>query len=150
MAGTLLDYVTDYLVAQNLVRKPNVAAPGGDPNRPVLWRSPRNGVPAPGEGSGTEVSPALVVGAFRSTGEATQPWESFRELPYVDFRIRAARADLVFPFEDTLRALLHDKRAWDMAGLQVIESLQFRALQFIGSDNQAFDYSTEYRFEVYT
>jgi hypothetical protein len=147
---TLLDHCTDYLVAEGLVRKPSVPAPGGNPNLPVLWRHPRNGVPAPGEGSGIEIGPTIVVGAFHAAGFATEPYESFRRIDGIDFRIRVTAPPIATAFEESLRALLIDKRAWTMGSITVIESRQFRPFQPIGSSNQSYDFSTEYQFEIYS
>jgi hypothetical protein len=144
----LLDYVNDYLIAQNLVRDPRVAG-----SKPPLWLEPRDGVPAPGESpknNSTEMGPDIVVGAFNAQGIATGRHNGFMRIDAVDFWIRVRRAPLVDDFEKSLRTALHDKRGWSMTGLYVAESLVFRELQRIGADQSGWTFTTQYTFQTFT
>lgn len=146
----VLGPLRSYLVAQGLARVPKVAG-----SAPPLYLQPRLGLPAPGEPpprgdpAGPEVGPDVVLGLTLSGGFATGPYESYWRLPTVDLRLRVRRADMAQPCEQAITALLIDRRDWTMGGVHVIESLQTRPLQPLGSDAQAFDYVVGYRFQVY-
>lgn len=141
----LLDAMRTYLIAQNIVRSPRV--PGA---APPLWIAPRDGTPAPGEGSdATEKGSDAVLSIVRTGGIPGDSYESFLRKPTVDIRLRTRTAKIAYDIDMLLRDALHDKRAWDMAGLTVVESLQFRELQSLGSDAQSFDFVTEYVFELW-
>jgi len=132
-------------VAQGVVRVPRVAGA-----EPPLWLEPKEGVPAPGEGaSGPEIA-STVAAAFRTGGI---PFEraggAYIRRVTVDIRIRSMKVQDAYALDSALYPLLHDKQAWDMSGLTVIESLQERELQRLGSDAQSFDFVTEYLFECY-
>lgn len=152
MATDLLNPLRDYLIAQNIVRKPSVAPPGGDPNRPPLWVEPRNGVPAPGESIGgppVETGPLVVVGIFESTGIAPDRHEGFIRDQHVDFRLRSKTAVAALEPKELIRRHLNDRRSWEMAGLHVEESLMFRDWQRLGSDDQSFDWVAEFSFTLW-
>lgn len=141
----MLDALRDFLVTQALVRIPRVAGA-----TPPLWLEPRDGVPAPGEGANPTEKGDTVVAAFRATGFPSQR----TMFPYIrnigiDFRIRGKTTPPIFDFDAKLYMLLHERYGWDMAGLDVIASTQFRELQRLGSDSAGFEYVTEYQFEVY-
>lgn len=142
---TLLQYVRDHLIANNVVRKPSV---GGA--KPPLWLQPRDGVPAPGEKAAPEDDDAIVIGAFLTQGIAREPYTaSALRTDGIDFRFRVARADLVDAVDDAIRAVLNDQRNYSLAGLPVVESMLFRPLAFLGSDENGFDFVSEYHFERY-
>lgn len=141
----LLDALRDWLVAAGVARVPRVAGAA-----PPLWLAPRDGVPAPGEGATTAEKADLVIGAFRTGGVVTErlQFPVWRNLG-VDLRLRAKNPVLATDFDARLYPMLHEQRAFDMAGLDVIECMQFRELQLLGSDESGFDYITEYHFQVY-
>lgn len=141
----LLDALRDHLVAQGIVRVPRQAGA-----EPPLWLEPKEGVPAPGEGgSGAEIG-STVAAAFRTGGV---PFERaggpFIRRVTVDIRIRSLKPPDAYALDSALYRELHDRQAWDMGALTVIESLQARELQRLGSDAQGFDFVTEYLFECY-
>ena len=139
----LIDACRDYLIAQGIVRDPRVAGAA-----PPCWRSPRNGVPAPGDGTGTEIGATVVVGLFPSTGIAREPYDaSVLRTDGLDVRIRATTAPAAIALDDSIRAALMDKRGWTMGGLQVVESRLERPLQLIVSDNQGYDFIAGYLIE---
>jgi hypothetical protein len=144
----LLDYVNDYLIAQNIVRDPRVAGA-----KPPLWIEPRDGVPAPGESpknNTVEVGADIVAGVFKAPGVTTGRHNGFHRIDGIDFLIRVRKAPMVDDFEKSLRAALHDKRGWTMEGLYVAESLIFRELSRLGSNDQGWAFSTGYTFQTFT
>ena len=140
----LLPNLRTYLIAEGLVRDPDVAGAAAP-----LFLAPANGVPAPGEGASPALAPDLVVGAYRTGG-----FPPARHLPEfrtwtVDFRIRARLAAHAEEFETQLTAALIDRFVWPMGELTVIESQQWRELQPLGSDHQGYEYVVAYWFELY-
>lgn len=146
----LLTAIRDELVAQNVGRAPAVPPPGGDPNRPPIWRQPRDGAPAPGEGQNdTEKGTDSTISLTFAPGITAQRHEGFIRIDAVDFWIRTTVAPRAVALEDAIRDALNDRRGWTMGGLAVIESLQFRALQFLRSGPDGFTFLTQYTFEVW-
>lgn len=147
MAAELLPHLRDFLIAQNLVRKPSVAGAAHP-----LWLDPRNGVPAPGEGvNATEKDADVVLGAFQVSGIPKPPYEaSVLRTDAVDVWIRARIAPLAYQTSDAIIAALADQRQFDLAGLTIVECLLFRPLQRLGSDENGFDFTMQFTFERYT
>lgn len=144
MATDLLSALRDYLVAQNIVRKPSVAG-----TSPPLWVEPMQGTPAPGDGTATEVDANLVLGAFLTGGIAPARYESWWRQPIVDVRFRGRDTRTIQTTELAISAALIDKVDWTMAGLYVVEAEQWRALQRLGSDEQGYEFVASYRFILY-
>ena len=141
----VLSSMRDYLVAQNLVRKPSVAG-----SNPPMWLEPKLGVPAPGEGNNpTEVGSDLVIGAYLTTGIAPGRYESWWRQPIVEVRFRGQTPQNIESTELAISKVLIDKVDWTMAGLYVVEAEQFQPLQRLGSDAQGYEYSTAYVFQLY-
>ena len=139
----LIEALRDHLIAEGLVRDPRVAG-----SLPPCWRSPKNGVPAPGEGNGTEIGPTVVVALFPASGIPRAPYDAgVLRTDGLDIRIRAKTAPAAIELDDQIRELLVDQRAWDMAGLQIVESRLERPLDLIYSDDQGFDFMAGYLFE---
>lgn len=139
----MIDACRDYLIAQSLVRDPRVAGAA-----PPCWRSPRSGVPAPGDGAGVEVGATVVVGLFPSTGIARAPYEALSlRTDGLDVRIRSLTAPAAIELDDTIRTALMEKRNWVMGGLTVVESRLERPLQLISSDEQGYDFIAGYLIE---
>jgi hypothetical protein len=144
---TLLDYIRDYLVAEAIVRKPDVAGA-----LPPLWREPQDGAPAPGEREGVANSDSAVVSIFNTGGigrVAYSPWR-YRT---VDFWLRVKSAPAYEALADQLTdAFCADQAAkfgWDMAGLDVIESREWRPWGRLGSDAQGWTYVGAFVFQLY-
>lgn len=154
MSADLPEFVRDYLALQGLVRKPSVAGAS-----PPMWLEPREGVPAPGQGQNpTEVGATLVVGAWQQPGVAPAPFEQFFRNVNLDVRYRATSPGLAKAKDIQLRSALCDKRNWLMGNgggegtgdVRVIESMVFRELQLLGSDEVSYDYVTELTFYLYS
>jgi hypothetical protein len=141
----LLEHLRNHLVTAGVARVPAVA---GD--LPPMWNQPRRGVPAPGEGDNpVEVGAHAVLGAFVTGGIAPKPYEAFLRRDTVDIWFRVDLAPLAFDLEQQVRKQLIDKRDWLMDGLRIVECLQWRPLQPLGSDDQAFDFNVSYIFELF-
>ncbi len=139
----LIDALRDFLIAEGVVRDPRVA--GADP---PCWRSPRMGVPAPGDGDAPEMGASVVVGIFPAAGIARDPYEaSVLRTDGIDIRIRSLRPPDAINLDDEIRGKIMDKRALSMAGLQIVECRLERPMNLIVSDEQGFDYITGYLFE---
>jgi hypothetical protein len=142
----LLTNLRDYLVAQSIVRKPSVA--GG---LPPLWLEPQLGTPAPGEGNNpTEVGSDLVLGAFLTGGFAQPPYMgSWLRQPIVQINFRGTNPQTIQATELAITKRLTDKRDFMLSTLYVVECEQWQALQRLGSDEQGFEYTVAYWFELY-
>ena len=140
----LIDAMRTYLIAQGAVRDPRTAGPA-----PPCWRSPRYGVPAPGEGDGTEVGADAVVGLFPTTGIARDPYDaSVLRTDGMDVRIRSRTAPAAIAVDDAIRAALVDRRALTLvAGFQVVEVRLERPLGLLVSDEQGYDFIAGYLIE---
>jgi hypothetical protein len=141
----LLSDLRAYLIAQGIVRKPSVAGA-----LPPMWLEPKLGVPAPGEGvNATEVGDP-VLGAFLTGGFAQPPYMgSWLRQPIVQINLRATSPQTIQAAELAITKRLTDKRDWTMGTQYVVESEQWQALQRIGSDEQGFESSVAYWFELY-
>lgn len=139
----LIDSVRTFLIAQGVVRDPRTAG-----SAPPCWRNPRNGVPAPGEGDGVEVGPTVVVGIFQATGVAREPYDaSVLRTDGLDIRIRSTTAPAAIQLDDSIRALLMDKRAITLGSLPIVECRLERPLSLVASDEQGFDFVAGYLVE---
>ncbi len=127
---TLLDALRNHLIGQGIVRKPAVAGAA-----PPLWLEPDEGAPAPGEGTtATEINAGAVLAAFLTGGIAPERYETFIRRDTVDIWIRTRTAPIAFDLDARVRRELADRRNWNMGGMRVIESSQFRPLQRLASD----------------
>jgi hypothetical protein len=135
----------NYLVAQGLVRKALTAGAA-----PPMYAEPENGVPAPNEGANAGVS--LTLGVFRMGGPAMPAYESFLRRDILEVWIRAqvgAQPSAViaaWALEAQLRTALVDKRDWQMAGTHILESVEWRTMQRVSSDSQAYNFNMAYLF----
>ena len=139
----LIQALRDHLIAQGIVRDPRTAGP-----LPPCWRSPRKGVPAPSEGTGTEIGPDSVVGLMPAPGVAEPRHDAtYLRTDGVDIVIRSRTAPQAVALDDQIRTALTDKRGWTMGGLTIIESNLYRPQSLITSDDQAFTFVTGYTFQ---
>lgn len=141
----LLTALRDFLIEEGIVRDVDAAGP-----LPPFWREPRNGPPAPGEGSGRNKHPDATVSALTAPGVPVPRHEQiYHRIDGVDLRFRTRTAPIARELDRDIRAVLADRRGWTMGGLQLIESIEFRPFQSLGSDDQGFDFVTGYLFESY-
>lgn len=139
----LIDCLRTELISAGLVRDQKV--PG---SLPPCWRTPRNGVPAPGEGSATEKGDTVVVALYPASGIPRRPHDAgVLRTDGVDIRIRAKASVDAIELDDQIREILVDRRGWIMGGLQIVESRLERPLDLIYSDDQGFDFVAGYLFE---
>jgi hypothetical protein len=151
-------FIRDFLIAENSGRageEPGFRKPGDeDPDGPKgtlypVFIDPRDGPPAPGERSGNENNSAAVLSLIYTGGIPTGTLEKFRRRSTFDFWVRSKTPQLAGQIDSRLRLLLHDKRNWDMAGLSVIESLEWRPMQPVGNGPEGYSFTLSYIFELY-
>jgi hypothetical protein len=138
----LMDYLRDHLVAQGLVRRAkDDTAP--DMTLPPMWLSPDE-IPAPGE----EPLPGqnVVIAATWAPETPSARMEGFLSLDHVDLWIRTRSVPQAVQAHHQLRAELHDRPGWDMAGLRVQESMLYQGLARTGGQAQALTHKCQYRF----
>jgi hypothetical protein len=152
------DFIRGYLVSENGAReaeepgfrKPSEADPDGDTGKLYpLFIEPRDGAPAAGERQGDENNKDAILSLFYTGGIPMGTLEKFRRRTTFDVWIRVRSPQTAKRIDDRLRLLLHDKRDWDMDGFQVIESLEWRAMQPIGNGPEGYAYVVSYLFELY-
>lgn len=139
----LLTALREHLVGEGIVRKPAVAGPV-----PPCYVEPRDGCPAPGQLSGTEQAD-VVVALFASGGFPARPFESWWKQETVDVYVRAKRAPDAFPLADAIRSAVVDRRGWVMDALPVVESLEWRPLQRLGSDDDGWTFVWSGAFQTF-
>ena len=145
VAIDLLTSLRDYLVAQGLVRKPSVAGA-----TPPLWLEPKLGVPAPGEGTNPTEIGDPVLGVFATGGFALGPYmDSFARQPILQINYRGNSPQAIQALELEITKRIADKRDWTMGSTYLVESSLWQPLQRIGSDEQGWEFSSAYSFQLY-
>jgi hypothetical protein len=92
---------------------------------------------------------AQGLAALRSGGFPSRAFESSVQAVTVDIYLRATKAPTAEQMGDQLRTTLTDKRNWIMGQRTVIASDEWRALQPLSSDEQAFSYVYSVLFYLY-
>lgn len=135
----------NYLIAQGTVRDPFDAG-----SLPALWTMPLNGLVAANSGDGVIPSDP-VVGIYRSPGATSAPYEGFIRQDVVLFEVRTSPTTPkgAYDFEDTVRALLHDRRAWIMGILPINESMLVRDIQQGDSSSLGYSFTFQYNFNMW-
>lgn len=147
----LLSAFRNYLVSEGLVRKPSVAG-----SSPPMWVEPTDGAIAPGEAeSAVADDDSLVLSAFLSTPIPRGTFEAELRTDVIDVYLRAKDAITAQDFEPGLRravigGAVGDNLNWDMAGVRIIESLEWTGLQPLGRGAQGYTGRVSYLFERYT
>lgn len=140
----------DHLITAGVGRDPDVAG-----SVPPIWREPRDGTPAPGEGSDpTQTGTDAVVAVYLTGGIPARRFEAWRRIDAIDVHIRARTSPLAKRIARDIRAAvigtgIAPAVAFTMGGLQVIEALEWRPLQPLPVP-QGFSFMTAYLFESYT
>lgn len=145
----VLPALRDHLATEGIVREPRTAGAV-----PPLWLDPRRGAPAPGEGSAPETDAEVVLAAFLTGGVPPEFGEGYSRRDVVDLHIRTTRAPRAKQLEEQLVAELAPapygaRFAWDLAGLFVIESRMWRALQPLTHDEQSYTFVVAFLIETY-
>lgn len=139
----LLTAFRDHLIEADLVRDPLEA---GD--LPPLFLELRGGAPGPGDLKPPENHPDLVITAYLSGGISPAPHQSMLRKDTVDVWLRSRQGGFSVDFEEAMREEIVDKRAWLMGELEIIESLEWRALARVPEeDGQPYTYIVSYIFE---
>jgi hypothetical protein len=144
----LLLNTRSYLIAQGIVRDPRDSSN----SLPPMWIDRRQGVPGPTETEGlapVEVGQTLVVGISKATGTPSAPYEGFIRRDHIEFIVRAVTANLAYAFENQVRTVLNDKRGWMMASVPVDESLLYRDLAPVVSDQFGWTFTMEYQISLW-
>lgn len=126
-----------FLIAEGIVRAPN--APGDEP---VVLAS--NDIPAP-----ADAGARAVVGLYPSGGIPARRYESWQLRRIIDVRLRTLTASAADELEQQIASAIVDRRGWSMSGLQVIECLEWRALQPLGADSSGHEFLAAYVFQLY-
>lgn len=151
---TLLDRIRQHMIDEAIGRDPRTPADNPGPPYPV-FREPRDGVPAPGEGKGAERDDDLVVGLIVAPGVPPQTHEDFFRTDAVQFRIRARNYPLAETFERSLREAFHDRMNWLMGpldadpGERIIHSRIYTDMQRLGSGPEGHTFVCAYTFARY-
>jgi hypothetical protein len=148
MSSTLCDHVFQYLITQGIARDPRVAG-----SVPPAFRSPADGVPAPGEGLGTELGPTAVIGLNADISIPALFVESEWRKDIVDIVYRTLKR----PDADTLYAQVRlaligppFKMNWLMAGMRIIQSVEWQGMQLIDSSRaQGYTMKSAVLFQSY-
>lgn len=150
---TILDRLMNHLAAQALTRKPSDPGAGGRPWLPPFWRAPAEGAIAPGDkgrdgngallpgAGGTEADDGLVITADKTGEISPSPGEGYAQRDIVDLRLRGRAVPPILELAAAIALELAPRPygvrySWDMAGLFLIESRQWRPLQKIQSGTQ--------------
>lgn len=144
----LLTNLRQFLINAGLVRDPR----NGSSSLPPMWVAPRYGTPAPGQTEGLkaqEVGKDIVLAINPGTGIPPARYEGFLRHNVVDIVYRGRIPQPVLSLENQIRAQINDKRAYMLVNVPVNESLLFRDLQFLGSDEIAFNYMQSYQFDLW-
>lgn len=142
--GTLLDHFRSHLISQGLVRDPGVAGP-----LPPAWRHPKDGVPAPGEGIGTQVGPTAVVGLMHAGGIPAAAGEAAWRQDVVDVVLRTTTAPAAIALGAEIRRVTIDRWNWAMGSITVMQSLEFRPLQPLLPQTQFYTFIWGAVFQYY-
>lgn len=128
----IADRIQAYLIENSIGRDPR---DGTNMSLPPIWRQPADGTPAPREGEGTAVGQDAVIGLIHTNAITAARFESEFRRTIIDIWYRT----LTWPRNEELysacRRLLIDKFNWQMAGLRVIESQEWRGHQMLESDS---------------
>lgn len=156
--STLVDHLRDHLIAQALVRAPNVPGVGARPWLPPAWRHPDGGAVGPGDAAdqgkdATTHDDGLVLSILFAPGIPPAAGEEERRQDGVDLIFRATSVPAVTALDAAVRAELvgqypGSRTDWTMAGLYVIQSRQWRALQPLDATDGTFTFLTGYLFET--
>lgn len=145
----LLSNLRQYLINSGLVRSPRDAS---NPSLPPMWIAPRFGVPAPGQTEGinpVEVGENMVLGLNPLAGIAPARYEGFLRRDHVEIIYRSRTPQPARSLENSIRALINDKRAWMMVNVPVNESLLFADLSPVESNNLGWTFREEYSFGLW-
>lgn len=147
--ASVVDRVFRELIAQGIVRDPRVAG-----SLPPAFRDPADGVPAPGEGIGTENGPTAVIGILSGVGIPAPFMEETWRSDTVDITYRTTKSPAAKVLYAQVRGALVGppfKMGWTMAGMRVIQSREWNGLALIDSSRaQGFMYRSSIYFETYS
>lgn len=143
--GTVIHHVRQHLIGAGLVRDPRVAG-----SLPPCWLHPK-GAPGPGEGnSPVERHDELVISLFHAGGLPARRFDAARRRDIIDVYLVAAWPTRAVTAAARIRDELIDRTNWQMGGLTIIESSEWRPLQPITDpDRQRFAFLAGVLLETY-
>jgi len=141
------ELVRQYLVAQGIVRRPEVAAPTWDLNLPPLWVDLSQGIPAPGDLNPPNRAGDAVVAVNVATGLPSRRMETELRVLAREVWLRTKSAPRAERLYTLLRRALDDKRGWVMSGLWMSETKEIRPLQPLSTEQGVYTFNAEYTFE---
>jgi hypothetical protein len=157
---TVLDALRDYLVAEGLVRAPDVAGAGARPWPPPAWRHPDEGAIGPGDAADAgrpDVAhdDGLVVSLMAAPGIPPTAGDEDRRQDGVDIVIRTRAVPPAYDLENEIRKRLMEpdpggRIDWMMGGLYVVQSRQWRPWQPISATAGVYTFSVGYIIETRT
>lgn len=150
----------DHLIAEGVVRRPDVAGPGGRPWLPPAWKIPDEGAIGPGDAAAAD-RPAvthddgLVLSIFMAPGFAPAAGEEDIRRVGVDVHLRGNAVPAILNAETAMRsALLGDPPGiggrvdWMMADLYVIQLREHKPLQILTTGSGTFTFLVGYLLEI--
>jgi hypothetical protein len=130
MPATILDALATHLINAGVARSPRTAG-----SLPPVWRSPVNGVPAPGEGgNATEVGADAVLALFLTGGIASGLYETWMERPVIDVWARTTTSPKAIDLLKQVRTAVVGNTpvpavGFDLGGVLVIAAQEWRPVQ---------------------
>jgi hypothetical protein len=147
--ASLPDRVFQDLINKAIVRDPRVAGA-----LPPAFRDPADGVPAPGEGAGTEIGPTAVVGIQSGVGIPAPFMEEQWRSDTIDITIRTLKSpDAKVLYAKIREALIGPpfRMGGTLAGMRIIQAREWNGLALLDSSRaQGFMYRFSVYYETYS
>lgn len=152
---TLFDHLRDALVGAGLVRRPDVAG-----ELPPVWRFPDEGAVGPGDrreqgAPASQHDDGLVVSLMAAPGIPPETGMEDHRIDGVDIVMRGVAVAPIVALEAAIRPLLlgdppnpGGRVDYDLAGLYVVQSRQWRPFQPISTGAGIYTFSVGYIFEL--
>lgn len=153
----VVNALREHLIAEAIVRAPNVAGAGARPWLPPAYRHPDDGPVGPGDaddqGKAVATDDGLVVSIMWAPGIPPGAGEEERRIYGVDVVYRSDAMPPLVALENTINLALigtdpGGQCDWVMGGLYVIQCRQWRPFQPINTEPDVFTFSTGYTVEV--
>lgn len=157
--GDVVDALRQELIAEQLVRRPDVAGAGARPWPPPAWKHPDNAWPGPGDAKdegrpATTWDDGLVVSLMWAPAIRLPAGSEERREPGVDVVFRGTSVPAILALDAEIRAVLMGdppdpggRTDWIMGGLYIVQSKEWKPLQPVRTDPGIFTFSAGYTFE---
>ena len=132
--ATITDHLYEHLVSNGIGRSPRTAGA-----LPPIWRQPRLGTPAPGEGTNaTERGTDAVIGLAHTGGLPAARQEKDWRSDVIDVWLRTTTWPKAEQLYAQIRAVTLDRSNVALGGITVMIIEEWRPLQLLDSDEQSF------------